>query len=95
MGFSINENHIKELSNALQDARNSTVKSSFYKGVGVMSTNKGTVIVLNDLHFSPSMTEEDMSQIICDNKYDLMPNGNLNDWLSMFKEQVNGNDCKI
>ncbi|MEX6379029.1 cassette chromosome replicative helicase [Staphylococcus saprophyticus] len=91
MGFSINENHIKELSNALQDARNSTVKSSFYKGVGVMSTNKGTVIVLNDLHFSPSMTEEDMSQIICDNKYDLMPNGNLNDWLSMFKEQVNGN----
>lgn len=91
MGFTINENRIKELSNALQEYRDSTVKSSFYKGVGVIPTNKGTVIALDDLYFSPSMSEEDMNQVVCDNKYDLAPKGELDEWLTMFQEQVNGN----
>lgn len=91
MGFTINENRIKELSNALQEYRDSTVKSRFYKGVGVLPTNKGTVVVLDDIHFSPSMTEEDMNQVICDNKYDLSPKGKLDEWLKMFQQQVNGN----
>lgn len=91
MGFTINGNHIKELSYALQGYRDSTVKSSFYKGVGVVPTSKGTVIVLDDIHFSPSMSEEDMNQVICDNKYDLSPKGKLDEWLTMFQQQVNGN----
>lgn len=91
MGFTINENRIKELSNALQEYRNITVKSSFYKGVGVIPTSKGTIIVLDDIHFSPAMSEEDMNQVICDNKYDLTPKGELKEWLRMFEEEVKGN----
>ncbi len=91
MGFTINENRIKELSNALQEYRNITVKSSFYKGVGVIPTSEGTIIVLDDIHFSPAMSEKDMNKVICDNKYDLTPKGELKEWLRMFEEEVKGN----
>ena len=32
-----------------------------------------------------------MNQVVCDNKYDLAPKGELDEWLTMFQEQVNGN----
>ncbi|MDR4210916.1 DUF927 domain-containing protein, partial [Bacillus thuringiensis] len=44
---------------------------------------------LDQPYFSNEITNS--TSIICDNKYDLIPKGNLSEWLQMYKEEVHGN----
>ena len=51
-GFSINEKYIKSLGNALQLMRQSLPISTLYTGVGVLRTDEGTVISLDEPYLS-------------------------------------------
>ena len=76
-GFSINEKYIKSLSNALQLMRQSLPLSSLYTGVGVLNTDKGVVISLDEPYLSKEITQSQADEIICETQYDLQPKGTL------------------
>ncbi|WP_210122624.1 DUF927 domain-containing protein, partial [Staphylococcus sp. GDY8P133P] len=56
-GFSINEKYIKSLGNALQLMRQSLPLSTLYTGVGVLSTDEGTVISLDEPYLSKDIEQ--------------------------------------
>ncbi|EYG02322.1 DUF927 domain-containing protein [Staphylococcus aureus] len=88
-GFTINEKHIRDLGFVLQQMRSTTPLSTIYSGVGMLHTLLGPLISLDQPYFSNEITNS--TSIICDNKYDLIPKGNLSEWLQMYKEEVHGN----
>ncbi|WP_336832780.1 cassette chromosome replicative helicase [Staphylococcus pseudoxylosus] len=90
-GFSINEKYIKSLSNALQLMRQSLPLSSLYTGVGVLNTNKGVVISLDEPYLSKEITQSQADEIICETQYDLQPKGTFEDWWQMYLDEVKGN----
>lgn len=90
-GFSINEKYIKSLSNALQLMRQSLPLSSLYTGVGVLNTDKGVVISLDEPYLSKEITQSQADEIICETQYDLQPKGTFEDWWQMYLDEVKGN----
>ncbi|CAA3979992.1 membrane protein [Staphylococcus aureus] len=90
-GFSIKEKYIKSLSNALQLMRQSLPLSSLYTGVGVLNTDKGVVISLDEPYLSKEITQSQADEIICETQYDLQPKGTFEDWWQMYLDEVKGN----
>ncbi len=90
-GFSINEKYIKSLSNALQLMRQSLPLSTLYTGVGVINTNEGTVISLDEPYLSKEIGQSQASEIICETQYDLKPKGTFERWWRMYLDEVKGN----
>lgn len=90
-GFSINEKYIKSLSNALQLMRQSLPLSTLYTGVGVLSTDEGTVISLDEPYLSKDIEQSQADEIICETKYDLQPKGTFEGWWQMYLDEVKGN----
>lgn len=90
-GFSINEKYIKSLGNALQLMRQSLPISTLYTGVGVLSTDEGTVISLDEPYLSKDIEQSQADEIICETKYDLQPKGTFECWLQMYLDEVKGN----
>ncbi|PKI12179.1 hypothetical protein CW743_09010 [Staphylococcus shinii] len=90
-GFSINEKYIKSLSNALQLMRQSLPLSTLYTGVGVLSTDEGTVISLDEPYLSKDIDQSQADEIICETKYDLQPKGTFEGWWQMYLDEVKGN----
>lgn len=90
-GFSINEKYIKSLGNALQLMRQSLPISTLYTGVGVLSTDKGTVISLDEPYLSKDIEQSQADEIICETKYDLQPKGTFEGWWQMYLDEVKGN----
>ncbi|WP_210135753.1 DUF927 domain-containing protein, partial [Staphylococcus sp. GDX8P80P] len=68
-GFSINEKYIKSLGNALQLMRQSLPISTLYTGVGVLRTDEGTVISLDEPYLSKDIEQSQADEIICETKY--------------------------
>ena len=64
---------IKSLGNALQLMRQSLFY--LYTGVGVLSTDEGTVISLDEPYLSKDIEQSQVDEIICETKYDLQPKG--------------------
>ncbi|MDT0740500.1 cassette chromosome replicative helicase [Staphylococcus chromogenes] len=89
--FSINEKYIKSLSNALQLMRQSLPLSTLYTGVGVLSTDEGTVISLDEPYLSKDIEQSQADEIICETKYDLQPKGTFEGWWQMYLDEVKGN----
>lgn len=89
--FSINETYIKSLSNALQLMRQSLPISTLYTGVGVLSTDEGTVISLDQPYLSKDIEQSQADEIICETKYDLQPKGTFEGWWQMYLDEVKGN----
>ncbi|MCQ1527046.1 DUF927 domain-containing protein [Staphylococcus aureus] len=89
--FSINETYIKSLSNALQLMRQSLPISTLYTGVGVLSTDEGTVISLDEPYLSKDIEQSQADEIICETKYDLQPKGTFESWWQMYLAEVKGN----
>lgn len=89
--FSINETYIKSLSNALQLMRQSLPISTLYTGVGVLSTDEGTVISLDEPYLSKDIEQSQADEIICETKYDLQPKGTFESWWQMYLDEVKGN----
>lgn len=89
--FSINETYIKSLSNALQLMRQSLPISTLYTGVGVLSTDEGTVISLDEPYLSKDIKQSQADKIICETKYDLQPKGTFEGWWQMYLDEVKGN----
>ncbi|MEB7759002.1 cassette chromosome replicative helicase [Staphylococcus equorum] len=89
--FSINETYIKSLGNALQLMRQSLPISTLYTGVGVLSTDKGTVISLDEPYLSKDIEQSQANKIICETKYDLQPKGTFEGWWQMYLDEVKGN----
>ncbi|HDH0868661.1 TPA: DUF927 domain-containing protein, partial [Staphylococcus aureus] len=87
-GFSINEKYIKSLSNALQLMRQSLPLSTLYTGVGVLSTDEGTVISLDEPYLSKDIEQSQADEIICETKYDLQPKGTFEGWWQMYLDEV-------
>lgn len=90
-GFSINEKYIKSLGNALQLMRQSQPISTLYTGVGVLSTDEGTVISLDEPYLSKDIEQSQADEIICETKYDLQPKGTFEGWWQMYLDEVKGN----
>ena len=90
-GFSINEKYIKSLGNALQLIRQSLPISTLYTGVGVLSTDEGTVISLDEPYLSKDIEQSQADEIICETKYDLQPKGTFEGWWQMYLDEVKGN----
>ncbi|OEL00970.1 hypothetical protein AST12_10460 [Staphylococcus succinus] len=90
-GFSINEKYIKSLSNALQLMRQSLPLSSLYTGVGVLNTDKGIVISLDEPYLSNEIKQSQADEIICETQYDLQPKGSFGNWWQMYLDEVKGN----
>ncbi|MCD9076237.1 DUF927 domain-containing protein [Staphylococcus borealis] len=90
-GFSINEKYIKSLGNALQLMRQSLPISKLYTGVGVLSTDEGTVISLDEPYLSKDIEQSQADEIICETKYDLQPKGTFEGWWQMYLDEVKGN----
>ncbi|PTJ80190.1 cassette chromosome replicative helicase [Staphylococcus kloosii] len=90
-GFSINEKYIKSLGNALQLMRQSLPISTLYTGVGVLSTDEGTVISLDEPYLSKDIEQSQADEIICETKYDLQPKGTFEGWWQMYLAEVKGN----
>ncbi|UXR78383.1 DUF927 domain-containing protein [Staphylococcus sp. IVB6227] len=90
-GFSINEKYIKSLGNALQLMRQSLPISTLYTGVGVLSTDEGTVISLDEPYLSKDIKQSQADEIICETKYDLQPKGTFEGWWQMYLDEVKGN----
>src|SRR5699024_1536963 len=90
-GFSINEKYIKSLGNALQLMRQSLPISTLYTGVGVLSTDEGTVISLDEPYLSKDIEQSQADEIICETKYDLQPKGTFEGWWRMYLDEVKGN----
>lgn len=90
-GFSINEKYIKSLGNALQLMRQSLPISTLYTGVGVLSTDEGTVISLDEPYLSKDIEQSQSDEIICETKYDLQPKGTFEGWWQMYLDEVKGN----
>ncbi|WP_210142389.1 MULTISPECIES: DUF927 domain-containing protein [unclassified Staphylococcus] len=90
-GFSINEKYIKSLGNALQLMRQSLPLSTLYTGVGVLSTDEGTVISLDEPYLSKDIEQSQADEIICETKYDLQPKGTFEGWWQMYLDEVKGN----
>lgn len=90
-GFSINEKYIKSLGNALQLMRQSLPISTLYTGVGVLSTDEGTVISLDEPYLSKDIEQSQADEIICETKYDLQPKGTFEGWWQMYLDEVKGN----
>ena len=90
-GFSINEKFIKSLSNALQLMRQSLPLSSLYTGVGVINTDKGIVISLDEHYLSIEIEQSQAEEIICETQYDLQPKGTFEGWWQMYLDEVKGN----
>ena len=67
-GFSINEKYIKSLGNALQLMRQSLPISTLYTGVGVLRTDEGTVISLDEPYLSKDIEQSQADEIICETK---------------------------
>ncbi|SUL06956.1 Superfamily II helicase and inactivated derivatives [Staphylococcus aureus] len=91
LSFSINETYIKSLSNALQLMRQSLPISTLYTGVGVLSTDEGTVISLDEPYLSKDIEQSQADEIICETKYDLQPKGTFESWWQMYLDEVKGN----
>ncbi|MCH4370344.1 cassette chromosome replicative helicase [Staphylococcus haemolyticus] len=89
--FSINETYIKSLGNALQLMRQSLPISTLYTGVGVLSTDEGTVISLDEPYLSKDIEQSQADKIICETKYDLQPKGTFEGWWQMYLDEVKGN----
>ncbi|MGK8516906.1 cassette chromosome replicative helicase [Staphylococcus arlettae] len=89
--FSINEKYIKSLGNALQLMRQSLTISTLYTGVGVLSTDEGTVISLDEPYLSKDIEQSQADKIICETKYDLQPKGTFEGWWQMYLDEVKGN----
>ncbi|WP_381414715.1 cassette chromosome replicative helicase [Staphylococcus aureus] len=89
--FSINEKYIKSLGNALQLMRQSLPISTLYTGVGVLSTDEGTVISLDEPYLSKDIEQSQVDEIICETKYDLQPKGTFEGWWQMYLDEVKGN----
>ncbi|MDI0236935.1 DUF927 domain-containing protein [Staphylococcus aureus] len=89
--FSINETYIKSLNNALQLMRQSLPISTLYTGVGVLSTDEGTVISLDEPYLSKDIEQSQADEIICETKYDLQPKGTFESWWQMYLDEVKGN----
>lgn len=89
--FSINEKYIKSLGNALQLMRQSLPFSTLYTGVGVLSTDEGTVISLDKPYLSKDIEQSQADEIICETKYDLQPKGTFEGWWQMYLDEVKGN----
>ena len=89
--FSINEKYIKSLGNALQLMRQSLPISTLYTGVGVLSTDEGTVISLDEPYLSKDIEQSQADKIICETKYDLQPKGTFEGWWQMYLDEVKGN----
>ncbi|BBK26875.1 hypothetical protein SAP2_00590 [Staphylococcus arlettae] len=83
-GFSINEKYIKSLGNALQLMRQSLPISTLYTGVGVLSTDEGTVISLDEPYLSKDIEQSQADEIICETMYDLQPKGTFEGWWQMY-----------
>lgn len=90
-GFSINEKYIKSLGNALQLMRQSLRISTLYTGVGVLRTDEGTVISLDEPYLSKDIEQSQADEIICETKYDLQPKGTFEGWWQMYLDEVKGN----
>ncbi|UXS29304.1 DUF927 domain-containing protein [Staphylococcus delphini] len=90
-GFSINEKYIKSLGNALQLMHQSLPISTLYTGVGVLSTDEGTVISLDEPYLSKDIKQSQADEIICETKYDLQPKGTFEGWWQMYLDEVKGN----
>lgn len=90
-GFSINEKYIKSLSHALQLMRQSLPLSSLHTGVGVLNTDNGIVISLDELYLSNEVKQSQANEIICETHYDLQPKGTFKGWWEMYLKQVKGN----
>ncbi|PTF37713.1 cassette chromosome replicative helicase [Staphylococcus chromogenes] len=90
-GFSINEKYIKSLSHALQLMRQSLPLSSLHTGVGVLNTDNGIVISLDELYLSNDVKQSQANEIICETHYDLQPKGTFKGWWEMYLKQVKGN----
>lgn len=89
--FSINEMYIKSLSNALQLMRQSLPLSSLYTGVGVLNTDKGIVISLDEPYLSNEIKQSQAGEIICETQYDLQPKGSFGNWWQMYLDEVKRN----
>ena len=87
-GFSINEKYIKSLGNALQLMRQSLPISTLYTGVGVLRTDEGTVISLDEPYLSKDIEQSQADEIICETKYDLQPKGTFEGWWQMYLDEV-------
>ena len=87
----INEKYIKSLGNALQLMRQSLPISTLYTGVGVLSTDEGTVISLDEPYLSKDIEQSQADEIICETKYDLQPKGTFEGWWQMYLDEVKGN----
>ena len=70
--------------------RQSLPISTLYTGVGVLSTDEGTVISLDEPYLSKDI-EQSQSEIICETKYDLQPKGTFEIWWQMYLDEVKGN----
>ncbi|MCE5037273.1 MULTISPECIES: cassette chromosome replicative helicase [Staphylococcus] len=90
-GFSINEKYIKSLSHALQLMRQSLPLSSLHTGVGVLNTDNGIVISLDELYLSNEVKQSQANEVICETHYDLQPKGTFKGWWEMYLKQVKGN----
>src|SRR5699024_8978150 len=90
-GFSINEKYIKSLGNALQLMRQSLPISTLYTGVGVLSTDEGTVISLDEPYLSKDIEQSQADEIISETKYDLQPKGTFQGSCHMYLDEVKGN----
>src|SRR5699024_4075698 len=90
-GFSINEKYIKSIGNALQLMRQSLPISTLYTGVGVLSTDEGTVISLDEPYLSKDIKQSQADEIICETKYDLQPKGTFEGWWQRYLDEVKGN----
>ena len=86
--FSINEKYIKSLGNALQLMRQSLPISTLYTGVGVLSTDEGTVISLDEPYLSKDIEQSQADEIICETKYDLQPKGTFEGWWVLYLDEV-------
>ncbi|PTI34773.1 hypothetical protein BU074_13105, partial [Mammaliicoccus vitulinus] len=89
-GFSINEKYIKSLSNALQIMRESLPMSYLYTGAGVLNTENGIIMILNDIHTTEEFDQLHSNEIIADTPYDLKPRGSFENWWKMYLTEVRG-----
>lgn len=71
--------------------RQSLPLSSLYTGVGVLNTDKGVVISLDEPYLSKEITQSQADEIICETQYDLQPKGTFEDWWQMYLDEVKGN----
>ena len=71
--------------------RQSLPISTLYTGVGVLSTDEGTVISLDEPYLSKDIEQSQVDEIICETKYDLQPKGTFEGRWQMYLDEVKGN----